>query len=279
MTRSPLFYPLNRGMDAEAGGVADLQTDVMRFIAILALCLVAIFALVQSIPLLPSAVVASPSRIAEADPLLPEPVVAEPFATEPVSTQPPDVEAKPLIITRPAPRRIQRREVSPVIIEQAVPAPPIQTVASRREVSEPPETAVVEKPVPEPPVTEPAPATEQQGFTLRFETDMALTRLVARNEVGLYAITPDKSVRMNVNRGAFSFWPASVPNQFHEMDEATVPDDVLVALRRAGSVKTSDVSWGVTLPSGMRRQLDQYLSAHEGGSLIISGDGNLRLEP
>ena len=45
MTRSPLFYPLNRGMDAEAGGAADLQTDVMRFMAILSLCLVAIFAL------------------------------------------------------------------------------------------------------------------------------------------------------------------------------------------------------------------------------------------
>ena len=49
MNRSPLFYPMNR-MDAEAGGAADLQTDVMRFMAILSLCLVAIFALVQSIP-------------------------------------------------------------------------------------------------------------------------------------------------------------------------------------------------------------------------------------
>jgi len=38
-----------------------------------------------------------------------------------------------------------------------------------------------------------------------------------------------------------SFWAVSVPNQFHEMDEATVPDEVLSALRRAGSVKTSDV--------------------------------------
>ena len=54
MTRSPLSYPLNRGMDMDAGGAADLQTDVMRFMAILSLCLVAIFALVQSIPLAPS---------------------------------------------------------------------------------------------------------------------------------------------------------------------------------------------------------------------------------
>ncbi len=136
----------------------------------------------------------------------------------------------------------------------------------------------VQEPVPEPPPQEPAPVSEPQGFTLRFETDLALTRLVARNEVGLYAITPEKSVRMNVNRGQMSFWAASVPNQFHEMDEATVPDDVLSALRRASSVKTSDVKWGVTLPSNMRQQLDQYLHESKGGSLIIGADGNLRLE-
>ena len=53
MSRSPLAYPLNRGVDSDIGGAADLQTDVMRFMAILALCLVAIFALVQSIPLAP----------------------------------------------------------------------------------------------------------------------------------------------------------------------------------------------------------------------------------
>ena len=54
MSRSPLFYPMHRG-DTDAGGAADLQTDIMRFMAILALCLVAIFALVQSIPLIPEA--------------------------------------------------------------------------------------------------------------------------------------------------------------------------------------------------------------------------------
>ena len=54
MSRSPLAYPLTRSADTDVGGAADLQTDVMRFMAILALCLVAIFALVQSIPLTPA---------------------------------------------------------------------------------------------------------------------------------------------------------------------------------------------------------------------------------
>ena len=39
-----------RGADNEAGGAADLQTDVMRFMAILSLCLMVIFAVVQSVP-------------------------------------------------------------------------------------------------------------------------------------------------------------------------------------------------------------------------------------
>ncbi len=276
MTRSPLFYPLNRGMDAEAGGVADLQTDVMRFIAILALCLVAIFALVQSIPLMPTVEAPPKSPVettqAPAEPkvverisrnsLTPEPIIIEP---EP---PPAPVEEKPLVITRPAPQRMPVKRSPERIIEQTIAAQPSSEPQPAKTVAEE-ARQVTSEPIP----------TRSEGFTLRFETDLALTRLVARNEVGLYAITPEKSLRMNVNRGTLSFWAASVPNQFHEMDQTTVPDDVLSALRRAGSVKTSDVKWGVTLPRDMRGELDQLLREHSGGSLIIGGDGSLRLEP
>ena len=227
MNRSPLFYPLNRGLDAEAGGAADLQTDVMRFMAILSLCLVAIFALVQSIPL--------------------SPVAAESEPQSPPAMQPP----------------AQTR-----LVEPAEPEPVEPSVQSVNESVAPEPAAVAE-----------VPTNQAVGFTLRFATDLALTRLVARNEVGLYAIGPEKSLRMNVNRGAFSFWPASVPNEFHEMDEVTVPDDVRDALRRSIGAESDAVKWGVTLPMSMQKQLNTYLGETDGGSLIISADGNLRLEP
>lgn len=119
----------------------------------------------------------------------------------------------------------------------------------------------------------------REGFTLRFESDIALTRLVARNEIGLYAIGPQKSLRMSMNRGAYTFWPASAPNQYHEMDPVTVPNEVVTALRRSGSLGLApDVKWGVTLPPKMRGQLDGYLDEHAGGALVIEADGNLRLE-
>jgi len=241
MTRSPLFYPLNRGMDAEAGGVADLQTDVMRFMAILSLCLVAIFALVQSIPLAPSTEEPAPD-------------------VQAVETPQPSLQAAPQPEPTPEPEVLAEREITLNRPQpQKLPPPPAQTIASV-------EATPVE--------TEPP----QEGFTLRFEDDIALTRLVARNEVGLYAIFPGKSLRMNVNRGQMSFWPASVPKQFHEMDLTTVPKPVIDALHRSNGPRVAGLQWGVTIPSATARQLDRYLREASGGALIIDADGDLRLE-
>ena len=240
MTSSPLFYPLNRGMDTDAGGAADLQTDVMRFMAILALCLVAIFALVQSIPLAPEDSEPLPDEVDAATPPVPQPVAA----------------AKP-----------QDR------VEAAEPKPVADPTFEHRPQPPPPA-----RPSPEAalPVSD-VPAA-QEGFTLRFENDSALTRLVARDEVGLYAIAADQALRMNINRGDMSFWPASLPQQYHEMDQSTVPDNVVRALRRSGKLMSDSLKWGVTLPANMSESLRQILAEHAGGALIIANSGELRLE-
>ena len=252
MTRSPLFYPMHRG-DTDAGGAADLQTDIMRFMAILALCLVAIFALVQSIPLIPEAPTQSPAAAApppeskadEAEP--PEaPAIAEPAVPQ---TEP----AKAVRLTRPkfTPKAAPERRTA---IE---PAPAAPLPAERTPVS--------------------TSSTDTQGFTLRFESDLALTRLVAAGKVGLYAIAGSRARRMTVSESRISFWDASAPNSYHEMESSTVPRPVVDALARAG-VDTAEVGWGVTLPGRLREQLDALMRANNGGTLVIGGDGELRLE-
>jgi hypothetical protein len=217
---------MSRPGDSEAGGVADLQTDVMRFMAILAICLVAIFALVQSIPL--------------------DTVPAEPTAT-------PQAESEPV----------------PTPVPDPVPEPIPEPVAE-------PIPAAVEARTPAAPTQVPTP---REGFTLQFETDLALTRLTARNEVALYAIGREKSLRMSVNRGRLSFWPASTPNQFFEMETSTVPDDVVQAYLRTAPGNTDEVQWGVTLPPSLQEKLNGFLESADGGALLISADGRLRLEP
>ena len=240
MTRSPLAYPLNRGADMDVGGAADLQTDVMRFMAILSLCLVAIFALVQSLPVTPTAVpVAEPTPVSEVE-----------TKVEPVP-EPQTVEApKPVALTRP----------------KWVPK------------YEPRSTPIDSTPVEKAPAVEVAAVVgEPEGFTLRFESDTALTRLVSASQVGVYAIEGERARRMTVSESRISFWDASLPNSFHEMDASTVPTPVVGALSRTG-VDTGNVSWGVTLPGKLKDQLDGLMQEHRGGSLVIGTSGNIRLE-
>lgn len=215
--RSPLAYPLNRNSDMEGGGAADLQTDIMRFMAILSLCLVAIFALVQSVPLTPAV----------------QPVV------EPVD----DPVAEPV----------------------------------GNPVAEP-----VDKPVAEPdgdPIVDHAeqPVENNTGVSLRFESDAALTRLVATGQIGLYAIAARRAQRMTVRNSRISFWDASTPKAFHEMEATTVPGVVVDALTRT-AIDFDAVSWGVTLPGKLKTQLDALMQQHDNGSLVIDANGNILWE-
>ena len=234
MNRSPLAYPLVRGADGEVGGAADLQTDVMRFMAILALCLVAIFALVQSIPLTPAQPAEAPPQPAESPPQpaeTPQPVT--------VTAEPPAAEMPP----------------APATTMTATPLPPAEPAT----------------------VTVPEAAPEPDGFTLRFASDAALMRAVAAHHVGLYAITTGGTRRMTVSESRISFWDASTPNAFHEMEATTVPQAVIDALARSGAA-TEEVNWGVTLPGRMTARLDELMRQHRGGSLIIGAAGNIDWE-
>ena len=83
---------------------------------------------------------------------------------------------------------------------------------------------------------------------------------------------------MTVKNGRIDFSSSPSPQQMHEMDIRTVPDAVIRALRRAGSVPPAAVSWGVVLPAAMSSQLDRILRENSGGNLVIYADGSLRLE-
>ena len=272
MSRSPLAYPLTRGIDGDSGGAADLQTDIMRFMAILALCLVAIFALVQSLPIAPETPDVGLPAIPEPIPVaLPTPVEV-PAAEQRVESSPEPV-AQPALnrqvsLTRPS----WTPKYTPATRTVEEPATPSAPAAAKPPIASPPAVAAAE------PDSETAPpASERQGFTLRFESDLALTRLVASGQVGFYAIEPGRAQRMSVRDSRISFCEASTPNEFHEMETATVPQPVVDALSRSGAT-TSAVSFGVTLPSRLRGQLVQLMNDHRGGALVIGADGNLQLE-
>jgi hypothetical protein len=254
MSRGPLAYPLLRPLDGDAGGAADLQTDIMRFMAILALCLMAIFALVQSVPQVvpvPAEPLAEPIASASSPAAEPPP----PMAT----TEPP----RGLALTRPDPRPAPVKAAEPVAL-----ARPAAQAAS------PPPAAAPSPAVDSPP--EPPPESTE-GFTLRFESDIALARLVATGQVGFFAMGDDGAQRMSISGNRISFWSAPVPNRYHEMDGNTVPKAVRDALARTG--RGAEVRhWAVTLPTRLTGELQALMQDHSGGALVIAKDGSLRRE-
>lgn len=262
MTRSPLAYPLNRSADMDAGGAADLQTDIMRFMAILSLCLVAIFALVQSIPITPTQPAQTESQPPPAVAVSADELIAPTEAPKPVAPAPATTPVeKAITLTRPkwVPKIVPKKTVE-IPLE---PAPDVQAPTPALP-SAPPQVV--------PPVE-----SEAEGFTLRFESDAALTRLVAASHIGLYALEKDRAQRMTVSESRISFWNASIPNTFHEMEKDTVPAAVIEALNRTGTAADA-VSWGVTLPGKLKIQLDNLMLEHSGGALIIAASGEIRWE-
>jgi hypothetical protein len=253
MSGSPLAYPLTRGIDGESGGAADLQTDIMRFMAILGLCLVAIFSLVQSLPNEAQSAQAKDATAIEAPPPAP--------ATEPLAATP-EPAGKTELVPDPVPEPA---------IEQRVTLTRPKWVSTFQPTERKQPAAVPAEPAP---AAEP----EEEGFTLRFESDSALTRLVATGQVGFYAMNASRARRMTVSDSRISFWDASTPNAYHEMEATTVPRAVLDALGRTGA-DAGNASWGVTLPGKLSGQLDSLMQQHTGGALVIHADGKLELEP
>ena len=248
-------------MPDEAGGAAELQTDVMRFMAIISMCLVAIFALVQSIPLAPQ----SPATDVEVQP---EPVKA----TEPMieTTQPMAAEAQIVTLTRPEPV-VMRSSESPVALQR-----PARTVKLPVESPKPAVESTAAEPRPQTQVVATTP--EHQGFTLRFESDAVLTRLVENGTIGLYVIAGNQARRLQIESGRISYWSSSTPDQIHEMDPATVPNPFITTWNRQHGEAGSVEKWGVSLPPSMSRQVRTHIAGSDGGSLIIGDSGQVRLE-
>lgn len=241
MSRHPWTSSRSPGAFSDEGGMERLETDVMRFMAILAFCLVAIFALVQSAPR-----PAQTEKVPKVAKVVPEAAVAEPASV------PQQVAKVPKVVPDAAPNPTPDAA-------QAVPAAP---------------------PAPDPrPRPETGPETEpDKGFSLRFASDAALVGLVERDEVALYAFARDRVWRFMIVDGRPTFRTADSPGGVHEMMPGTVPVAVLAGLRRSVVLPPGGLRWGVTLPPPTAAALHRVVAASDGGELVIDADGFLRLE-
>ena len=227
----------------------SLQTDVMRFIAILGLCLAAIFSLVN----------AAEREQAQA----PEPAAVEHPAPQEVA-----VPSEPQVtVVRQVPQPAQPPRAKAVKqepqIELARQAP--------QSVQQPQVTAVPQVRTAPPP--EPA-AQESAGFTLQFESPGAMQVLLASGLIEVFASAQSTFWKLNASS---RLEPATAPKSFYAMHAATLPDPIRQASRQLG--ERPGLGWGVTLPQGTAVQISRLMQGRSGGDLVIDASGAVSLAP
>jgi len=263
---SPMFFfPSNTNLfdDAEM-----LQTDVMRFFAILCLCLMAIFALVKTLPMAPP-------------------------DTGPAIVEPTDLKAEAKVLQK----KIEMRENKLVQI--------LEDIADKRRVRAELKTQIEnetqgltkirekiervqekldqnhqpdQKPVKKPPGVTPPPEPAQKGFTLRFASDEALEKLISDGKVNFYAIAGKNAWCLKLSGGRPGYIAAEFPRQIYEMETPTVPTDYAVVFQRQIAVfGRHTLTWGVTLPGRMTDTINLMVKGRKGGDLIITADGEVKL--
>ena len=285
---------LTRPSDQDSG--ADLQADVMRFMAIIAFCLLAVFTLVQSAPMATKATLTKQARTAEPTQTVVTPSISNSTrqatrSSAAKATQ----QMQDTKVTRLA--HLQKRDAQPKErMEQKPPKPRRSVVVT----NQPPNEQLEARPrhqrfphrmassadthAPSASITQAhTPVSEKltrdaKGFALRFESDSALESLVAKGQVHLFGRAGKRTWRLSIQGGQLRFTPSTAPRKFHAMTPESVSERMLTALRRDTFLgRVDSITWGVTLPAATTDQIMRHLRKSSGGSLSIQADGQVRL--
>jgi hypothetical protein len=243
---------------------AELQADVMRFVAILALCLVGISTLVEragSGTVQPPAT--APGLAVHNPPDGPGDAMTADAANEteaPDSGEPREDPIQDQNMTEPA-----TSSSSPIGLPVGGGAGSVASTGTAGTVAAVPRPAsVTEK-------QEAAPS-DRRGLTLRFESDAALLRMVGRGEAGVFVLAGRQVFALDIRRGV-EFNPTPSPARIHVITADTVP-----ALLLAEYDGPADATWGVTLPGATLDAMRPHIERGDEGVLVIAEDGSVRLE-
>ncbi len=330
------YYSSTTDMSAE---VEALQTDVMRFMAILGLCLMAIFALVQSLPMRPDdsrprmesenqlqaelqdlsgqvkllqqragelqqALQQSREEVAESVQLTNEDKEnhrrnrqqAE-AAQQQLQAALQESEHQASLLEQALAQqylRVEemaadaqqhkftleqlRRELEKERLQKQQYQKQLEKLSEKMAAMQRRESAPAPEPKPRPPEKEPA--SEQEGFSLRFYDAAALHHQVNNGGVKFYAIVGKKMWGLKL-AGRRPTWSRSGnPGRYHHMSSVTVPPLFSRSFHAQVSARgRAGITWGVTLPSGVRNKISALMQGRKGGDLVINATGQVTITP
>ncbi|EGW55473.1 hypothetical protein [Candidatus Endoriftia persephonae] len=245
----------------QGDGGDSLQTDVMRFMAILGFCLLAIFALVQSLPQ------DDPQREALSAQISQLTQQREQHRAElsQLHQQLEQAAARAQQMAQSARESAttiqqQRRQIEALSGQLA--SATEQRKSSREAQAQrwPSDT------------TQPAKLLRQPGFTLRFASDQVLLQLIRQRHIKFFAISGEMAWRAT---SALSYIEQRPPSQIHEMSTATVPSALINALPTS---RADEMTWGVVLPAAIHTEIKQLMQQYRQGDLVIDRHGKVHIK-
>jgi len=250
---------------APSAGDAELQTDVMRFFAILAICVIALTSLVEPVEDRQSSV---------------QPTLADPDRVDSSGVQKARVGRE---TTEPEPGEIERAEpkaaalnpgpatepyAARVAAEPVPPQPDSRPLASVRTAANSPRATADRATAAQPPIAAAGPPSP----SLRFASPAAMLRLVANRQIEVFAKTDAGSFRLST--GGRRFLPASLPSELYLMAPDTVPADLVGALATAAG-SGAGATWGVSLAPPIQARLTRAVDNGVSGLLLIDAAGRV----
>ncbi len=222
------------GMDGES-----LQADVMRFMAIIAFCLIAILALVRN--------------------------VEAPTTQALPAAEPPEKRNE-----REAP---QITEALPKFVPTNPPAEAESLLEPEPLASIPDEPVALDDLITPTPNPASAPPTDQaqEGLILRFVSDSDFLRLIAKGDVQVYAFQDRHFLMLGED---YLFHDTSPPGKVYEVLRETIPALIDSALNKR-TPDTQNFKWGIRLPERVEHQIQRHLNTVTTGQLLIDRYGKV----
>jgi hypothetical protein len=249
---------------------AGLEADVMRFMAIIAFCLIAMMALVKDVE---PQIENEPDSNKHEQPEIPARAEASPVPQPDPEVDP---ELQPVLakeITLPE-VVVQKEPVSKPIPHKSIAKVHPRSISSERQAAgeeqadeEPVEEQVAEEQTPQNPEPEP--------LTFRFESDKTFLHLISTNRLQLYAHTTEGFLAMD---DRFNIIESRPSGELFEIMAQSIPPKIKSIFNR---INTSPV-YLVALPVETRRDLNNFLGARgensTSGVLIIHRNGRISHE-
>ncbi len=278
--QTPYMHSRSMGGDDQ---IEALQTDVMRFMAILGLCLMAIFSIVQSLPYQP--VEKTPQleskELLEADikqlqvnlsKMLDEIEQLDNAIQKKQETK----QQLDLLEQAIENQRGTLSELNKELQQEQKALSKIRKKLKQEQRTHKQHQKKLEKLTK---TTTPNQAKPQKkGFSLRFASDQVLLDLLKKQQINLFLMMGKHTWKLSPQKGNWQVTQTKLPKEYYQMAVQTVPTILRQTIKKKLSVQNnSQAIWAVELPGSITSAITQWMKDQKGGELIIEKNGHVKL--